>query len=280
MPCTRGRSLAQVTKNLGTPSARAEAELLLRHVLACTRAQLYADLDAELTDEQSATLARMVAARRAGAPLQYLTGTQAFGDLELLVGPGVLVPRPETELVAQRCLRWLSNIEAPVVADVGTGSGAIALYLASHRPAARIWATDVSPQALEWARRNAAWLRVQNVRFIQCNLLEGLPRELRGGCDLVVSNPPYLSRSEYAQVPPDVRQEPAEALVCDDGGLEVSSKLAAEAPQWLRPGGMLVVETGPAQAERLKHAMERRFQGVTITVDLAGRARIVEGSKP
>lgn len=280
MPCTRGRSLAQVTHSLGTPSARAEAELLLRHVLDCTRAQLYADLQAELTDQQEATLARMVAARRAGSPLQYLTGTQAFGDLELLVGPGVLVPRPETELVAQRCLLWLSDVETPVVADVGTGSGAIALYLAFHRPDARVWATDVSTQALEWARRNAAGLRVENVRFLECDLLEGLPGELRGGCDLVVSNPPYLSRSEYAQVPPDVRQEPAEALVCDRGGLEVSIRLAAQAPQWLRPGGMLVVETGPAQAERLKHAMERRFQGVTITLDLAGRARIVEGSKP
>lgn len=272
--------MAQVTQSLGTPSARAEAELLLRHVLACTRAQLYAAPNAELTDEQETMLARMVAERRAGAPLQYLTGTQAFGELELLVGPGVLVPRPETELVAARCLRWLSNIAAPVVADVGTGSGAIALYLASHRPDARIWATDVSTQALEWARRNAAGLRVENVRLLQCNLLDGLPRDLRGGCDLVVSNPPYLSRSEYAQVPADVRQEPAEALVCDKGGLEVSSRLAAEAPQWLRPGGMLVVETGPAQAERLKHAMERGFQDVTITLDLAGRPRIVEGSKP
>lgn len=280
MPLTRGLALEQVAQDLNTPSARFEAELLLRHVLGCTRAELYADLGAELSGEQAAALLRMASSRRAGAPLQYLTGTQAFCELELLVGPGVMVPRPETELLAQRCLQWLEGVVDPVVVDVGTGSGAIALYLGSHRHDARIWGTDVSADALAWARRNAAALRVRNVQLVQCDLLQGLPPALRGRCDLVVSNPPYLSRAEYSQTAPDVREhEPAVALVCGEDGLEISARLVAQSCEWLRPGGALIVETGPAQAERLKVAMEERFQGVTITKDLAGRTRIVEGSR-
>lgn len=280
MSLTRGRALEQMAQNLNTPSARSEAELLLRHVLGCTRAELYADLGAELTGEQARELQRMASSRRAGAPLQYLTGTQAFCDLELLVGPGVMVPRPETELVAERSLQWLSDVVDPVVVDVGTGSGAIALYLGSRRRDARIWATDVSADAVEWARRNAAALGIHNVQVLQCDLLQGLPRALRGRCDLVVSNPPYLSRAEYSRTAPDVREhEPAVALMCGEGGLEVSVRLVAQSFEWLRPGGALIVETGPAQAERLKVAMEERFQGVTITKDLVGRTRIVEGSR-
>ncbi|MEX2588332.1 MAG: peptide chain release factor N(5)-glutamine methyltransferase [Actinomycetota bacterium] len=280
MSYTRGRALERLAQNLGTPSARVEAELLLRHVLGCSRVELYADLSAELSYGQASALQRAASSRRAGAPLQYVTGTQAFCDLELVVGPGVLVPRPETELVAQRCLRRLDGVSDPVVVDVGTGSGAIALYLASHRSDGRIWATDVSAEALEWARRNVDGLKAANVNLVECDLLAGLPDELRGRCDLVVSNPPYLSEAEYAQAPADVRDhEPADALVCGNDGLEVSIRLIAEALDWLRPNGALVVESGPAQAERLKLAVEQCFQGVTITKDLAGRARIIEGSK-
>lgn len=272
--------LEQTTQKLQTPSARVEAELMLRHLLDCTRAELYTNPDVGLSNEQAERLEGMVLARRAGEPLQYLIGSQAFGHLELSVGPGVLVPRPETELVAERCLERLRSVTEPVVVDVGTGSGAIALYLASNRTDARIWATDVSGEALEWAGRNVADLHMSNVNLVECDLLQGLPPDLHGSCHLVVSNPPYLSKAEHAQAPPDVRvHEPERALVCGDDGLEVSARLVAQAWKWLRPGGALVIETGPGQAERLRVAMEQRFQGVTITKDLTGHPRIVEGSK-
>lgn len=274
-------AVERLTLALGAPSARAEAELLLRHVLDCTRAELYCGPERTLSAAQQAELDALAARRRAGEPLQYLTGIQAFGPLELSVGPGVLVPRPETELVAQRAVELLAGRADPRVVDVGTGSGAIALFVAAARPDARVWATERSPAALRWARSNLHSCKLPNVRMLQADLFEGLPDDLRGACDLVVSNPPYLSGAQYAAAPVDVREhEPAEALVCGQDGLEVSRRLVDEAPEWLGPDGTLLLETGPGQAERLRDAMELRLRRVTISADLTGRPRIAEGSKP
>lgn len=250
-------------------------------MLGCSRTDLYRDQGAELTGDQREALDRLVAARQRGEPLQYLTGVQAFGSIELSVGPGVLVPRPETELLAERAVAVLREVPDPVVVDVGTGSGAIAFYVATKRPDARIWATDNSADALGWARRNRKKLGVKNVRIMECNLFSGVPPELQEACDLVVSNPPYLSEAEHAAAAPDVREhEPAAALVSGDEGLELSLRLVEEAARWLRHGGRLLLETGPEQAQRLQLAMEEHFQGVTITNDLTGRPRLAEGSKP
>lgn len=280
-PVSVGDALAEAAAKLAGDSAQAEAELLVGHVLGLGRTAVYAHYKGELTTEQHQALEELVRRRSQGQPLQYLTGAQAFGDLEILVGPGVLVPRPETELLAERAVQVLTDVVDPTVVDVGTGSGAIALFVAVRRPDARIWATESSEAALAWACKNLDRLGLPNVTLVQGDLFDGLPEELQGRCDLVVSNPPYLSGPELAAAPLDVREhEPVEALVCGGGGLEVSARLAREAGEWLRPGGVLLMESGPTQAERVRVAMEPRLTGVTITDDLAGRPRIVEGSKP
>lgn len=281
MALTRRQALQWAAGRLEGSARRIEAEQLLGSVLQCSRANLYLDLSAALTSEQETSLRRMVAARGQGEPLQYVTGVQSFGPLDLVVGPGVLVPRPETELVAQRCVQLLEGIEAPVVVDIGTGTGAIALFIAAQRPDAELWAIDVSSAALAWARRNLAALGLAGVRLLQSDLFEALPGRLHRACDLVVSNPPYLSQKEFEAAPVEVREhEPESALMGGRSGAELSEELISQAPTWLRSGGKLVIETGPGQAKRVQRAMEQHFQGVTISSDLSGRPRIAEGSKP
>lgn len=259
-------------------SPQAEAEVLCGHVLGVDRSGLYTRGGLALAAGQREVLNGLIARRCAGEPLQYLTGHQAFRRLDLLVGPGVLVPRPETEIVVDQALLRLAGVPAPVVVDVGTGSGAIALAVATERPEARVWATEVSLQAAAWARRNLTACGAGTVTILEGDLLSPLPAALRGQVDLLVSNPPYLSEADLAEVAVDVRDyEPQEALVSGPTGLEVPARLAAEAVGWLRPGGWLVLETSPAQAGRLRCLLAGRFADVAIHPDLAGRLRVAEG---
>lgn len=213
--------------------------------------------------------------RAAGEPLQYLTGVAGFRYLELEVGPGVLIPRPETELVAERALDVLPDDGSLV--DVGTGSGAIALSVAHERPGARVWATDVSGAALEWARRNRDRLGAK-VELVEGDLLNPLPDQLRGTIDVVVSNPPYVGEDERAALPRDVvEHEPHVALFASDG-LEIIRRLALDAPGWLRPGGWLVVEISERHPDEVTEILhEASFAEVLIDQDLNGRARIATG---
>jgi len=262
-------------------SPRGESEVLLGFVLGCSRSGLYLDLRRTVAADDRKRFEALAAQRAAGSPLQYLTGTQAFRKLELMVGPGVLVPRPETEMVVERCLELVRLIPAPIIVDVGTGSGAIALALATERGDCRVWATENSPAAMAWATRNFNRADARNAVVLAGDLLTPLPIDLKGKVDLVVSNPPYLSETDLALTPVDVRDhEPRGALVAGPTGLEVHEVLLQAAFDWLKPGGRLVVETFEGQWDALKAMLCQKYRSVGISPDLSGKLRIAEGCKP
>lgn len=223
---------------------------------------------------------RSLASRRvAGEPLQYVTGVAGFRRLELAVGPGVFVPRPETEIVTEHAMGRLPA--GGTLVDVGTGSGAIALAVADERPDAAVLATEAFPEALEWARRNVAVLGLE-VRLFEGHLLDPLPPDLRGKVDVVVSNPPYIAQREEAVLPRDVvDHEPHEALFAGADALSVISSIVPSAEEWLKPGGWLVFEISSHLQTAVPEVLrERGFEEVSVHDDLAGRPRVVEGRKP
>lgn len=253
-------------------SPRETAEALLTYFLRTDRAGLY--VRSEGLDTRTAKLyGRALCQRCHGVPLQYLTGEQQFFDLVLGVAPGVFVPRPETEVLVERALETLEGRTWPKVVDVGTGTGAVALAVKRRRPDARVFATDVSEEAIAVARANASRHDLE-VDVLAGDLLSPVPEELRGAVDLIVSNPPYVTKAEYEELPAEVRAEPYEALV---GGTDVHRLLAEEAPNWLRPGGWLVVEIGASQAGEVGRLLDQRFADVEALPDLAGRDRVVRG---
>ncbi len=252
-------------------SPRGTAEALLMFFLQTDRAGLYAR--SEGLDTRTAKLyGRALCQRCHGVPLQYLTGEQQFLDLVLGVAPGVFVPRPETEVVVERALEVLGD-DAGIAIDVGTGTGAIALAIKRRRPDVRLLATDVSEDAISVATANASRHALE-VEILPGDLLEPIPAELRGRVDLIVSNPPYVTREEYDELPEEVRAEPFEALV---GGTDVHGRLAEEAPAWLRPGGWLVLEIGETQGAEVAGLLGDRFQPVEVLPDQRGRDRVVRG---
>jgi release factor glutamine methyltransferase len=256
----------------GVESPRETAEALLMYFLETDRAGLYAR--SEGLDTRTAKLfGRALCQRCYGVPLQYLTGEQQFMDLVLGVAPGVFVPRPETEVLVERAAEALADVDDPVVVDVGTGTGAVALALKRLHPSATVYATDAFGEAVAVARANASRLAL-DVEVLEGDLLEPLPGDVRGRVDLVVSNPPYVTQDEYEDLPEDVKAEPYEALV---GGTDVHRRLAAEAPGWLRPGGWLVLEVGAVQGEDVARLLEPSFEEVELLQDLAGRDRVVRG---
>jgi release factor glutamine methyltransferase len=227
--------------------------------------------------EREEALAVALANRRAaGEPLQYLTGVAGFRRLELAVGPGVMIPRPETEVVAE----WAMTKLPPggVVVDCGTGSGAIALAIADERPDARVIATEMSAAAQPWAEKNRSALGLE-VELIASDLLEGIDSELRGRIDVVVSNPPYVALSERDLLPRDViDHEPHEALFAGEDGLEVIGRLVTEAIEWLRPGGWLVIETGEGHSAEVRELLgSEGYAEIATHEDLTGRPRIAVG---
>ncbi|HEX2178678.1 MAG TPA: peptide chain release factor N(5)-glutamine methyltransferase [Actinomycetota bacterium] len=285
MKLTVGAVLDRATADLeasGIPGGRNEAEILVGHFLKMRRSDLYAGVDRPVTISQATELDKMVASRCSGRPLQYITGVQAFRKLALKVGRGVLVPRPETEMLVERCLELLEGVEAPKVVDIGTGSGAIALSLATERPDCRVWATEISEDALTWAERNLEQTGLTNVELLFGDLFEPLPEPEKGNLNLIVSNPPYLSQDEFSRAPVEVRDhEPEMALLSGDKGMATCIHIIREAHEWLTPGGRLALETaGTEQWKDLKIFLARRYDEVRITNDLAGRPRFVEGRKP
>ena len=257
----------------GVESPRETAEALLMYFLGTDRAGLYSRTEG--LDTRTAKLfGRALCQRCHGVPLQYLTGEQQFFDLVLGVAPGVFVPRPETELLVERALELVPPGE-PTVVDVGTGTGAIALALKRFRPDARVLATDVSEEAVAVAFANASRHALE-VEILHGDLLSPVPDELRGHVGLIVSNPPYVTEDEYADLPAEVRAEPMEALV---GGTDIHRRLAEEAPPWLREDGWLLVEIGAAQGEEVEATLAQAFDEVAVLRDLAGKPRMVRGKR-
>jgi release factor glutamine methyltransferase len=269
-------AVSRLTSHVASPAV--DAELLLRHVLDCPRARLFSDPLLAVPPEAAARFAELVGRRAAGEPLQYLTAAQSFRHLELAVGPGVLVPRPETEVLVERALGHIAGVGTPLVVDLCTGSGAVALAIATERADAVVWATELSADAAAWARLNAERIGPPNLTIVEGDLFGPLPPALRGSVDLVVANPPYLSEAELSTTEPDVREhEPHLATVAGPSGLEVAGRIVGEAPRWLRPGGWVVLETHPGQAARLRLLMAPRYAEAAVQPDLTGALRIAEG---
>lgn len=249
----------------------ATAEVLLARVLGRDRSGLYAR-DAGLTAAEAKAFGRMLCRRCAGVPLQHLTGEQGFRRLTLVVRPDVFIPRPETEVVVERALMAIEGTKGPVVVDVGTGTGAIALAVKDERPDARVLATDLSPEAVALARENARRLHLA-IEVFEGNLLEPLPAALLGDVDLVVGNPPYLRAEDLGSLPREVRAEPPLALVATE---DIYGRLFDQARAALRPGGAVVVEIEETQAAAVVVAASAAgFVACEVTTDLAGRDRVV-----
>lgn len=265
------RTVASRLRQAGVATPEVDADLLLAHVLETTRSALTTDRRRILTEPERAELERLVARREGREPLGYVLGEWGFRRLVLAVDPRVLVPRPETEVVVERCLGRLAGLEAPRVLDVGTGSGAIALALADEHPGARVTGIDVSEGALEVARENVARTGL-DVRFAQHDLFEGLPP---GPWDLVVANPPYVHPHDLETLQDEVREwEPRVALV----GEGATEAIATGARAVLRAGGALVLETADGDAGRVAELLRALgYADVTTTKDLTGRDRVVEG---
>jgi release factor glutamine methyltransferase len=268
------------------PNPRLSAEWLLSAATGLSRVELYAHHDRPLSADERARLRDGVRRRAAGEPLQYVTGEAAFRHLVVHVGPGVLVPRPETELLVDAVLPAVDAAIAArgeaLVADVCTGSGCVALAIATERPASRVWATDVSAPAVTTARRNADKIGTgERLTVVECDLLGGLPRELAGRLDVVVSNPPYVPSADLATLPSEVAQfEPALALDGGPDGLDVFRRLAEQASQWLAPGGTIAVEL---DSRTVRHAAVEALEwyvDVDVVHDLAGRERILVARRP
>lgn len=281
---TVGRLLTWTTDWLGTKgseSPRLDAEVLLAHVRGCPRIALYTAFDEPVDDSCRARFREVVRRRGDGEPVAYLVGGREFFSLPFAVTPAVLVPRPETEGLVVRALDLARPRAAPRIVDVGTGSGAIAVTLAKHLPAAAVVATDISSEALAVARSNVERHSVSGrVSLVCCDLLEH--PALAGPFDLIVSNPPYVREDEFASLPRDVRDhEPAVALVAGPTGLEVVERLVAAAVGRLAPDGWLLVEIGPATAagaEACLRAAVGLEPGPTL-LDGAGLPRIVQGRR-
>jgi release factor glutamine methyltransferase len=242
-------------------------------------------LDRRASERNGARFLAMVERRAAGEPLQYVLGSWGFRGLDLFVDDRVLIPRPETEQVVEAALGELDRLtsgagdqRAPVVVDLGTGSGAIALAVATERPGTVVWATDVSAGALEVASANLAGTGTRGatrVRLVRGCWWDALPAALQGVVDLVISNPPYISSGEMGTLPAEVAGwEPRTALEAGVSGLEAIEVIIAGARRWLRPGGALVLEMAPSQAGPVAGlARAAGFSGVEVRDDLAGRPR-------
>ncbi|QNI38375.1 peptide chain release factor N(5)-glutamine methyltransferase [Edaphobacter sp. 4G125] len=235
-------------------SARRDAELLLQHRLNLTRAGLLANPARSLTPTELQDYENLIARRLLHEPVQYITGVQEFYALPLRVTPAVLIPRPETEHLVEAVLERLPHDRPVTIVDIGTGSGAIALALATHLPQAAITAIDLSPAALEIAKANAHALELSSrVRFLVSDLLASLsPSEIHAGFDAIVSNPPYIPASDASGLHPQVREhEPRQALFAGVDGLEIYRRLIPQAFKALKPGGLLAVEIGHGQKNDL-----------------------------
>ena len=257
----------------GVETARVDAEFLLAHVLGGSRTALVLERERELTEAERARFDELVARRCGREPLAYVLGEWGFRGLTLKVDERALIPRPETEVVVERALARIRRIDRPRVLDVGVGSGAIALAIAAEHLGAHVVAIDRSAAALELARENRERAGVDGrVELLHGDVRDGLPR---AAYDLVVSNPPYVAPAEIDELEPEVRDwEPREALV-GEGAHAVVSRSALTA---LRSEGWLVLEVGDGQALYVALLLAAAGYGdVTVTRDLAGRERIVEG---
>jgi release factor glutamine methyltransferase len=278
-------------RDAGVPSFTLAAELLLLHVVVRDRTWLYAHPEETLSDENLQSFLALVTRRAAGEPTQYLTGTQEFWGLEFEVTPAVLIPRPETEHVIEVALDRLALRELRAgrpqktigeglqVADIGTGSGCIAVTLARELPQATFIATDISPASLDVARRNAARHAVaKQITFVESNLLDKIGPS---AFDLIASNPPYIGRREAPTLAREVREhEPEQALFGGEEGYELYGALISQAATYLKPGGIVVLELGHNSLPAVRPLLDApKWLNVGVTNDLVGISRVIAAER-
>jgi len=264
--------------DVGSP--RMNAEVLLMFVLGVNRAYLYAHPERDLTAEDEARYDEVLARRATGMPSQYITGHQEFWGLDFVVSPAVLIPRPETEHLVETVLELARGIPHPKLVDVGTGSGCVALALAHELKSAEVYAVDVSADALEIARANAARLQLDGrVRFMQSNVLEALADVC--DFDFVVSNPPYVGFGEADKVQKSVRDfEQRVAVFAGEQGLDVIGALIEQAHRALKPGGWLAMEIGYSMRDAVVNLLSpTMWEDVRVVPDLQGIPRVVAARK-
>lgn len=262
------------------PSARLDAELLVSHVLGLDRVRLYMELDRPLSAAELAALRALVVRRRQREPVAYLIGRREFYLRSFEVSPAVLIPRPDTETLIERALALLPRDEPRELLDLCTGSGVIALTLAAERSQLRATATDLSPEALAIAARNADKLKLsERVSFVQGDLFAPLPAAMR--YDLIVANPPYVPTGDLETLAPELKHEPRLALVAGAAGLDVLARLCAEVETWLSPDGALLFEVGQGQAPEVARMLGERsgLTDIRCHKDLGDIERVVEAHR-
>lgn len=283
-------NVAEELASAGIAAAETEARWITEHVSGATASEWPEVARTEASPRKQRQCVALVARRVAGEPLQYVLGEWSFRELDLLVDARVLIPRPETEWVVEIALREAERIGIPrsmpapdatpthYVADLGTGSGAIAIALERSLGAAEVWAIDVSADAVEVARVNAIGNAARRLHVRRGSWFEPLPTSLRGQFSLVVSNPPYIAEHEFDQLPSEVRDhEPYGALISGPSGLECIETLVAQATDWLHPGGALVCEIAPHQADACRDVVATTggYDHCDVVDDLSGRGRVL-----
>jgi len=256
----------------GSGSARLDAEVLLARALGVRRLDLYLQFDRPLSDEELSDYRDLTRRRARGEPVAYLVGHKEFMALDFEVSPAVLVPNPDTEVLVQRAVEIARQAQRPLrVADVGTGSGNIAIAVAHYAPQVDVWAGDISRDALEVASRNVANHGLTGRVHLVCgDLLDPLP----GSFDLVCANLPYVSSD--AELPAEVKAQPASALFAEQGGAALVMRLITAAPGRLNPGGRLLAEVDPSIVAEVTAAANHAFSNLTLHRDLGGRDRVIE----
>lgn len=269
---------AEHFREKGFENARLEVERMLGNILGLSRINLYLAFDRPVTEKERNTFRAYCRRRLQHEPLQHIIGTQEFGDLTVKTDRRALIPRPETEQLACEAVAWLRERNAPKVIDIGTGTGIIALSIAQEITGAEITAVDISRDALDLARENAAMLGLENrVTFFHGSLLDDIPETAE--YDAVVSNPPYVARGDIQHLEPEVRDyDPQLALDGGEDGLESIRKIVDAAHRVLAPGGMLMFECGDGQGGTIKDIIDSTlyYTPAEILKDIAGRTRIVK----
>jgi len=272
---TKGKSLL---KDL--PDVSIESKVLVLKSLEISEEVFYSHPDRPVSNIEEQRFCRLVQERQQGIPLAYVVGEKEFWSLPFKVAPGVLIPRPETELLVAKVVELSSGIQELLI-DIGTGAGNIAVSLTKELPGVQIMATDISPVALKTARLNASLQKAANITFLKGDLFSPLKDlNLEEQCDFIVSNPPYVPENQWETLQDDIRlHEPKKALVAGETGIEIIKKLVSGAPKYLKQGGYLCLEIGFGQKEDVLALFGKGWTGVDCIDDLNSLPRIIVGQK-
>jgi len=271
------RRAIKLLQEMGVEAPAIEAKVLMLKATGLSEERFFASPERPLTRREEKKFLHLLNVRLSGVPLAYVVREKEFWSLAFRTPPGVFIPRPETELLVEKAVELSSRGEETIV-DIGTGSGNIAVALARELPGARMVATDISARAIHAARWNAHRHGVTNILFVRGNLFSALRGlGLEGKCDLILSNPPYVSADEWLRLPAPVKNyEPRRALVPGKTGLEFIRRLVRGAPAYLKPGGFLLFEVGQGQAESARSLLgDKLWSSVEIANDLSGIPRLI-----